>query len=123
MQVVPKSSACLTGYTSIPLPSNHLKMAKFNGPHNECYKKIKPVIEGMVKAAPDKIKLRFEPRAFIQDNSQIPAVHLECQKALFISWPESELKGIKRRLGKRTTDTCEWLLAKKQYNEWFSGDR
>lgn len=85
--------------------------------------KVMPVIKKMAAAAPEKAKLRFDGRTFVQDNSLIPAVHLECQKALFIAWPNTELEGIKRRLGERTPATCEWLLSREEYNEWMLNQR
>lgn len=123
MKVVPQSSACIPGFESVPLPVDHLKMAKYDGPHNPCYKKLLPVIQRMVLAAPEKGQARWNNRDFVQDNSKIAAVNLECQKALFVSWPDTELKGIKRRLGERTPDTCEWLTIKGDFINWQRGDR
>lgn len=118
-----QDSACLPGYERIPLLSDHFKLAKYSGPDDPSYKKVWPVIKTMADKAPGKVKLRFDPRIFIQDNSQIPAVNLECQKALFISWPDAELQNIKRRLGARTPTTCEWLLVKPDYTRWLHEER
>lgn len=116
-------SGCIPGYPKSALPCDHLKMSKPEGPHDPVYMQIKEAIMLMVQKAPEKVALRFNPRTFVQDNSLIPAVNLECQKALFISWPDAELKGIKRRLGDRTPDTCTWLLKKEDYNSWLREQR
>ena len=124
LQVVPEASACLPGpFRTIPLPTDHLKMAKFDGPHNSSYKMVMPAIRNMAKVAAEKGKLRWVPREFKQDNSDIAAVNLECQKALFISWPKTDLETIKRRLGDRTENTCEWLLGRTEYTTWLQGKR
>lgn len=68
---------------------------------------VSEVLSRMAKAAPKKIDLRFSPQTFHENNSLLSADNLECQKALFVSWPVSELQGIKRRLGGRTPETCE----------------
>lgn len=116
-------SACIPGYPKIALATDHLKMAKYHGPENAAYIEVKNSLKVMTSHAPELGELRFNPRTFVQDNSQIPAVHLECQKALFVSWPNAELEGIQRRLGKRTKDTCEWLLSKDVYSEWVAGQQ
>ena len=77
----------------------------------------------MAEDALKKGKFRFGPRPFMQDNSQLPVVYLECQKALFVSWPQSDLKAIERRMGDRSPCTCEWILVKEMYSQWFVGDR
>lgn len=116
-------SACLPGHQKYALAATHQKMAKFKGPHSAAYIQVKDVLKSMAEHNLEIARLRFKPREFKQDNSDIPAVHLECQKALFVSWPKTELEGIKRRLGERTEKTCEWLLMKDDYNKWLSGQR
>ena len=98
-------------------------MAKFDGPHSEAYQIVKNQLKEMVEMNLEKGRLRFDPREFKQDNSDIAAVNLECQKALFISWPKTDLEQIKRRLGERTPDTCKWLLSKDSYIQWLDGQR
>lgn len=116
-------SACLLGRPKYPLATDHQKMAKFDGPTNASYITVKNVLKEMCEDNLEKARLRFDPRQFVQDNSLINAVNLECQKALFISWPDAELKGIKRRLGDRTPHTCEWLLVKDDYIKWLNEPR
>lgn len=120
-QVVTEQSASIPGWPKIPLPADHLRMAKYDGPHNMSYSKVLSVLKMMARSAPEKIHLRFNPQPFLQDNSLVPVVHLDCMKALLVSWPDTELKSLRRQLGERTPETAEWILTKEEYLNWMHG--
>lgn len=58
---------------------------------------------------------------FIQDDRKIPDIYREYQQALFVASPFLELKRIKQTNGGRTPETCEWLLKKGPFRQWFAG--
>ena len=58
---------------------------------------------------------------FTQDDRKVPDIYLEYQQALFVASPLLELKRIKQTNGERTPETCEWLLKKGPFRQWFAG--
>lgn len=57
-------------------------------------------------------------RPFVQNNTLIPQENMECHNDLFVAWPETQFADVRRRLGNRTKETCEWILSKGPYSQW-----
>lgn len=58
-----EQGACIPGFPNIGLPADHLKLAKFDGPHSASYPELKKVLKMMAKSAPEKNRTTHQPSA------------------------------------------------------------
>lgn len=59
-KVVGETSACLDGYRKLALPADHLKLNKYTGPEDPCYKSVYPVIVEMARDGSKNVRYRFD---------------------------------------------------------------
>ncbi|KFY43045.1 hypothetical protein V494_02119 [Pseudogymnoascus sp. VKM F-4513 (FW-928)] len=126
--VVTESSACIDGYTKVPLDVDHLHLNQFKGHDDASYKKVRPEIKRMVEGAPAKISRRMNPRQVVYNDQQIrstanPAEKLRCIQALVVTEADVMLENLRRTKGDRVEGTCEWVLLNTQFTEWFNADK
>ena len=50
-KVVDETSACIDGYRKVPLPTDHLKINKYSGPHDPSYIAVYPSIVDVAQNA------------------------------------------------------------------------
>ena len=61
-KVVDERSACIDGHEKVPLPTDHLKINKFEGPNDICYKTVTPIMANMARQAHERIQTRLHRR-------------------------------------------------------------
>jgi hypothetical protein len=59
VQVVEERSACIDGHRKEALPTDHLKINKYEGPEDPSYKIVYPIIREMTKNAMEKVQRRL----------------------------------------------------------------
>lgn len=126
--VVTETSACIDGYTKIPLDVDHLHLNQFKGPDDASYKKVRPEIKRIVDGAPAKILRRMNPRLIVYNDEQIRSTansreKLECLHALVLAEADVMLENLRRTKGDRVEGTCEWVLLNAQFTEWLNSDK
>ncbi|RDW67573.1 hypothetical protein BP6252_08969 [Coleophoma cylindrospora] len=120
--VVNERSGCIDGHRKLPLPTDHFKINKFEGPDDISYKRVSSVIAEMAKEAKAKVEARLYPRMIQTDNSIVPDRNLECLQSLFLTNPVDDLAKIHRTKGQSIDGTCEWLLVHEDYTAWSERD-
>ena len=58
-KVVDEISACIDGYRKVPLPTDHLKINKYSGPHDPSYAAVYPLIIDMAQNAKQIVEGRL----------------------------------------------------------------
>lgn len=118
-----EKSACIDGHHRLGLPTDHLKVNKYDGPDDPSFQSVYPAIRDMAQNAVEVVQQRLSPRVIACDNSGVPQEHIECLQSLFLTNPQDDLAAIRRSKGKRVEGTCEWLLVNEEYTAWLVGDK
>ena len=60
IKVVGEKNACIDGHRKEALPTDHLKINKYEGPEDPSYKIVCPIIKEMTKNAMEKVQRRLD---------------------------------------------------------------
>lgn len=103
------------------LDADHLKINKFWGFDDPSFARVYKEIERMAQRAQASVQNRRNPSDIPSDPDPGNSELYDCLKDMAVKDPRDSLRDLRSRRGKRVENTCEWILAQRDFVAWRNG--